>query len=482
MRSWRLALGAQSAGRPELQVARHYFASMGVGFFVCGLAGVIVGLIRVMENLDRPALDELSAAEQAFERHRQAQSAPRLITRKLRDALVDVGTCLKTIWGDGVITREQQKALLRSLVDKVVLDRVAPDLTRLRIVWKGGAVTDAAVPMNTGSFAGLTNAQDFERLALAMVGDGYSDADIAQKLTLKGFRSPRAGKVLPSTVQILRYKRGILRRVAVPPDRWTEIVGRQHAAAKHDIQLECVPESQLEALVAPVKTSYGKPIFSPSSIPHAGVGDDIDEMDRESAKQMIPDTYAPCWCASGKKFKFCCKPILREIIGAMAYAEEGRKDEALKQIAEAKRIAGETPEVLCREALVWTHFDSAKATALLDKSLAANPNHPRANYVRGIDLKTKGDFAGAIAAYSRTIESYPKTDRFHLNETYNNLGNTYFESGEAAKAKAAWEQALILMPSDKTVRRNLAEFIYTNPSLPAAERTPSPFVSKFFVL
>jgi flagellar motor component MotA len=57
VRSWRLALGAKSSGRPELLVARHYFATMGVGFFVCGIAGVIVGLIHAMENLDKP--DEL---------------------------------------------------------------------------------------------------------------------------------------------------------------------------------------------------------------------------------------------------------------------------------------------------------------------------------------------------------------------------------------------------------------------------------------
>jgi tetratricopeptide (TPR) repeat protein len=250
-------------------------------------------------------------------------------------------------------------------------------------------------------------------------------------------------------------------------------------AAAHNVQIECVPQSQLEELIAPVKKSYGQQVFSPSSIPY-GLGDDLDEMDRESARQLIPETYDPCWCASGKKFKFCCKPIFRDIACAVTYAEEGRKDEALKHIAEAKRIVGETAEVLCREATVWARFDKVTSAATLERALAVNPDHPRANYIRGIDLKTKGDFSGAIEAYSRAIASYPKTDRYHLNETYNNLGNAFFESGETMKAKAAWEQALLLMPSDKTVRRNLIECVYENPKLSAAERAVSPFVEKIF--
>jgi len=250
--------------------------------------------------------------------------------------------------------------------------------------------------------------------------------------------------------------------------------------ATHGGRLEAVPESMLEELVAPVKASYGQHVFSPSSMAYSALEDDVDEMDRESAKQMVPDAYAPCWCASGKKFKFCCKPIIREIVGAMTSAEDGKKDEALKFIAEAKRIAGETPEVLCREAIVWACFDKAKSKNLLDRALSVNPNHPRSNYIRGINLKALGDYPGAISAYQRAIEAYPKTDRFHLNETYNNLGTVYFESGQVLKAKAAWEQGLILMPSDKIIRRNLLELIYTNQKISTAERTMSSFVQKFF--
>lgn len=245
------------------------------------------------------------------------------------------------------------------------------------------------------------------------------------------------------------------------------------------VALDIVPASQLEELIAPVKEDFGAHVYSPSSIPYAGLRDDTSAEDRESAKKMIPDSYDPCWCASGKKFKFCCKPVFGEVIGAMKDAEEGRMDEALEWIAAAKKIAGETAEILCREAIVYSYFDQKKSEEVLARTLQVNPNHPRARYILGILLKEKGDLKGAVTAYETAIAHYPSTDRFHLNETYNNLGTVLYDMGDATGAKSAWEQALILLPSDRMVRQNLMEFIYENPEIPATVRKMSPFIRKF---
>jgi hypothetical protein len=51
--------------------------------------------------------------------------------------------------------------------------------------------------------------------------------------------------------------------------------------------------------------------------------------------------------------------------------------------------------------------------------------------------------------------------------------------GDAQGAKSAWEQALIMLPSDRMVRENLIEFIYDNPEVPEAVREISPFIRKF---
>ena len=48
---------------------------------------------------------------------------------------------------------------------------------------------------------------------------------------------------------------------------------------------------------------------------------------------------------------------------AMGASEEGRRAEALEWIAKAKEIVGETAEVLCREAIVYSYFDQPKMQA-----------------------------------------------------------------------------------------------------------------------
>lgn len=59
----------------------------------------------------------------------------------------------------------------------------------------------------------------------------------------------------------------------------------------------------------------------------------MDDLDYENAKRSIPDSYDLCSCASGSKYKFCCKRIFGEIVNAMVAAEEGEFEEALKWIA-----------------------------------------------------------------------------------------------------------------------------------------------------
>jgi tetratricopeptide (TPR) repeat protein len=107
--------------------------------------------------------------------------------------------------------------------------------------------------------------------------------------------------------------------------------------------------------------------------------------------------------------------------------------------------------------------DRQKSDAILDKCLLVNSKHPRAHYVRAIALKGDGDIIGAIKYYETAIANYPPSDHFHLNEVYNNLGSAFYGIGDIDKAKASWEIALLHLPSDNMVRKNLEEFIYKRP-------------------
>jgi len=173
---------------------------------------------------------------------------------------------------------------------------------------------------------------------------------------------------------------------------------------------------------------------------------------------MIPDSYDPCPCASGKKYKFCCQKIFLEMTEAMVACDEGKSAEALKWLDKAKAVVGETAEVLCRESVIYFAIDQDKSDQLLTKCLQVNPHHPRAHYLLGLRSKELGDYQAAIQYYLTAINHYPESDHFHLNETYNNLGCVYHCIGDMKKAKDAWEKALLYMPSDRTTQRNLSEF------------------------
>lgn len=174
--------------------------------------------------------------------------------------------------------------------------------------------------------------------------------------------------------------------------------------------------------------------------------------------QSIPQPYDPCTCVSGKKYKFCCKPIFECIVEAMCAAEDGLHEEAIRWITKAEKIVGNTAEVLCRKAIIYSFTDMQRYAEYLQKCLEANPRHPRAHYLQGVEYKKKGNMERAVQAYLRAIEYYLPTDHFHLNEVYNNLAGIYHAMGDHAKAKATWKIALDHAPTDKMTRMNLQQF------------------------
>jgi tetratricopeptide (TPR) repeat protein len=206
---------------------------------------------------------------------------------------------------------------------------------------------------------------------------------------------------------------------------------------------------------------------------------EFDEVSREELKSFIPETYGPCPCASGKKFRFCCQKAFKDITFAMCAAQDGNLTEALKYMGQAESKIGSNAEILCRYGICWSFFDRKKSDEYLKKALSENPKHPRTNYILGINSVEKKNYKKALTYYMLAIENYPPEDKFHLSETYNNLGNTHFKLGDFKMAKESWEKALVLLPSDRMVVKNLFDCIYSNPLVPEDIRTISPFIEKF---
>ena len=152
------------------------------------------------------ALSELRAAEEALAEQASTEPVKRTgLGKDLNNKVVALFDSLPQIWADDTTTDAHRKALLRCLIEKVVLDRGERDVALVRIVWRGGAVTDLDVKMKVNSVAKLTRGEEMRARLLDLARTGMPDDEIAETLTREGHRSPNcADKVLPITVQRIR--------------------------------------------------------------------------------------------------------------------------------------------------------------------------------------------------------------------------------------------------------------------------------------
>jgi len=178
-----------------------------------------------LERRWEAALNEARAAEEALAQ----QSAPQPLSQKvigktLNSKIIVLAGRLPQIWADPATTAGQRKALLRCLVEKVVLDRGERDIARIRIVWRGGAVSELDVKMKVNAIARLARGAEMRERLLDLARTGLADDEIAVILTAEGHRSPNCPeKVLPITVQRIRLGAGL--KVAKQRTRWNHDPG-----------------------------------------------------------------------------------------------------------------------------------------------------------------------------------------------------------------------------------------------------------------
>lgn len=127
---------------------------------------------------------------------------------------------LPQIWANDAPTDAHRKALLRCLIEKVVLDRGEGNVALARSVWRGGTVTDLHVKMKVKFVAKLTRSEELRKRLLELALTGVPGDQVAEMLTREGYHSPNCEeKVLPITVQRLRLAAGI--KAKAQRNRWT---------------------------------------------------------------------------------------------------------------------------------------------------------------------------------------------------------------------------------------------------------------------
>jgi DNA invertase Pin-like site-specific DNA recombinase len=157
------------------------------------------------------ALREVKQAEEDWQQLQNRERPPEPISPELREAFTDVARGVPDLWRQDAFAQQQKKALLRCLIDKVVIHRSAPDTVHVRIVWRGTDTTSFDVPVAVASIARLACAGEMERVAVELFGQGRSDEEIAAELTRRGYRSPREWTVIANTIRTIRLKHGLRR-------------------------------------------------------------------------------------------------------------------------------------------------------------------------------------------------------------------------------------------------------------------------------
>lgn len=164
-----------------------------------------------LERRWEAALMEVRAAEEGLARLQSPQAVAQITVGKtLNNNVVHLSGRLPEIWTAPSTTDAKRKALLRCLIEKVILDRGEHDIVKVRIVWRGGAVTEIEVRMRVASVANLTRGAEMRERVLELACTKMHDDEIATVLTSEGHRSPNsADKVLPITVQRIRLGAGL---------------------------------------------------------------------------------------------------------------------------------------------------------------------------------------------------------------------------------------------------------------------------------
>ena len=164
-----------------------------------------------LEHAWEVALQALKQAEAAEKQRAQASTPPaNALSPTLQAAFRAIGQKLPELWPRDVLSQAQRKALLRCLIDKVVIQRARRDQIHTRIVWRGGETTTFEVPVAVGALTDLPGAHEMAQQIRVLFAAGTSDDEMAWQLTQHGYRSPSRPTVLPSTVKGIRLKLGLM--------------------------------------------------------------------------------------------------------------------------------------------------------------------------------------------------------------------------------------------------------------------------------
>ena len=148
-------------------------------------------------------LRALKEAQEAAERFAQQPLEP-TVSARLRQQLLQVNQQLPHLWSTNQLTNEHRKQLLRSLITRVIVQRIKPDQIQVKIVWVSGHFSEGIVHPPILRLSDVTGYQEMVERTRQLWQAGKTDEQIAKTLTNEGFRSARNLSVSSGTVFKIR--------------------------------------------------------------------------------------------------------------------------------------------------------------------------------------------------------------------------------------------------------------------------------------
>jgi tetratricopeptide (TPR) repeat protein len=167
----------------------------------------------------------------------------------------------------------------------------------------------------------------------------------------------------------------------------------------------------------------------------------------------MTDPYAPCPCGSGKKMKWCCEPIYRDIEHAFEQEAQGQHDTARRLMADVVAKQPNNPEAWGRQAqLLAAGGKMDEAEEALQKAFALNANYPFGLLLRAQFRYNEGEVAGALLLARRAADAYSPEARTYLGEVYTLIFQCEMKLHRPIAARAAIRLVAAYDPGDDQVR------------------------------
>ena len=168
-------------------------------------------IAATLERKWEQAMDELEQARNSLADSERAPTPILKISATDRKLFSNVGQELPSLWPK--LTLASRKAMLRTLVHGVNLERADDGLARIRIVWRGGSVTEITrqIPIHSRRYTELEK-RTVERVK-QLTDEGLTCEAIIDKLNDEGHVPCRGGQFTRAILMKLKVRYGIVSKI-----------------------------------------------------------------------------------------------------------------------------------------------------------------------------------------------------------------------------------------------------------------------------